>query len=326
MYQEKIVYLDCHTVNPGDLPWGGLEKFTRLECYERTPVEQVVERVGDARIIITNKTRLTADLLQQMPQLKLICVSATGFDVVDVEAATLRGITVCNCAGYSTECVAQMVIAHLLNITNKVAHYTQTICHENAWSKSPDFCYWNGAILELHRMKAAIVGWGNIGKAVADRLRSFGVALHAVTSKAENELPADVKKVTLQEAFSTCDVVSLNCPLNTQNTGSINQTLLKNCKTGLILINTARGGLINEQDVAEALHRGTLGAYACDVLAHEPALPDNPLLKAPNVSITPHIAWAAPGARSKIIEILAQNIEAFLKGEPINVVNSPLKK
>lgn len=320
MCSEKIVYLDCHTVNPGDLSWGSLGEFAGLVCYERTHPEEIVARVGDARIVIVNKVRLTDEIFAQLPQLELVCVSATGYDVVDVVAARQRGITVCNCAGYSTECVAQMVVAHLLNVTNAVAKYSNEVCEEKKWSNSDDFCYWDEPIRELHHMHAAIVGFGNIGQAVADRLRPFGVHLSAVTSKPQCALPADVQKISVEEAFATCDVVSLNCPLTPENNGFVNATLLNGCKQNLILINTARGGLINEEAVANALHEGRLGAYCCDVLAHEPALVDNPLLGAPRVSITPHIAWAAPGARSRIIEILAQNIRNYLGGTPSNVV------
>ena len=321
--QCKIVYLDCHTVNPGDLSWGGLSQFTNLVCYERTSPEQVVERIGDAPIVITNKTKLDATIFSQLPHLKLVCVSATGYDVVDTIAAAQYGITVCNCAGYSTECVAQMVLAHLLNLTNQVAHYTTAVCQEGAWSQSPDFCYWDGAILEVHRMKIAVVGYGNIGKAVIDRLRPFGAHLCVVTSKSQEELPADVEKIDLVEAFRSCYVISLNCPLHAGNREFVNSELLSQSNPNLVLINTARGGLINESDVAEALTEGRLGAYCCDVLTHEPAMPDNPLLSAPRVSITPHIAWAAPGARSRIIEILSYNIENFLQGHPVNVVSCP---
>lgn len=320
MFEEKIVYLDCHTVNPGDLSWGALGQFRNLVCYERTAPEQVVERIGDSRIVITNKTRLSEKEFSQLPALELVCVSATGYDVVDVEAARRHGVTVCNCAGYSTECVAQMVVAHLLNVTNQVAHYSHEVCNEGAWTSSPDFCYWKGVIMELHRMSVAIVGFGNIGRAVADRLRPFGTKIYAVTTKPEGQLPQDVTKVELEEAFKICDAVSLNCPLSPGNREFVNARLLAVSKPGLILINTARGALVNEADVAQALHEGRLGAYCTDVLANEPALPDNPLLSAPRVSVTPHIAWAAPGARSRIIEILAENIKNYLAGTPSNVV------
>lgn len=320
MEHEKIVYLDCHIVNPGDLSWGSLADFPGLVCYDRTRPEEVVDRVGDARVVIVNKVRLTDEVFAQLPCLRLVCVSSTGYDVVDVEAARRRGIVVCNCAGYSTESVAQMVMAHLLAVTNAVESYSRQVCKENAWCNSKDFCYWTEPIRELHGMRVAVVGYGNIGQAVCNRLRPFGVEMYAVTSKNAAELPTDVRKISVDEAFASCDVVSLNCPLTAQNAGFVNRKLLSGSKPGLILINMARGGLIVEQDVADALHEGRLGAYCCDVLAHEPALSNNPLLQSPRVYITPHIAWASPGARRRIIEILAQNIRNFLNGCPSNVV------
>ncbi len=317
----KIVYLDCYTVNPGDLDWGGLATLGELTCYERTAPEEILPRIGDAPIVITNKVHLTEEIVSACPTLRLVCVSATGYDVVDVKAARRHGITVCNCAGYSTKAVAQTVTAHLLEVCNQVGHYTHTICHEGEWTGSRDFCYWNRPIIELEGLKAAIVGFGNIGRAVADRLHAFDVHLFAVTSKPQEQLPDYVTKISTEEAFAQCDVVSLNCPLTPENAGFVNAALLAKSNPHLILINTARGGLIDEQAVATALHDGKLRAYCCDVLSHEPALADNPLLSAPHVYITPHIAWAAPGARRRIIEIMTANIRGFLAGNPINVVS-----
>ena len=317
----KIVYLDCYTVNPGDLDWGGLATLGELTCYERTAPEEILPRIGDAPIVINNKVHLTEEIFSACPTLRLVCVSATGYDVVDVKAARRHGITVCNCAGYSTKAVAQTVTAHLLEVCNQVGHYTHTICHEGEWTDSRDFCYWNRPIIELEGLKAAIVGFGNIGRAVADRLHAFDVHLFAVTSKPQEQLPDYVTKISTEEAFAQCDVVSLNCPLTPENAGFVNAALLAKSNPHLILINTARGGLIDEKAVATALHDGKLRAYCCDVLSHEPALADNPLLSAPHVYITPHIAWAAPGARRRIIEIMTANIRGFLAGNPINVVS-----
>ena len=318
---EKIVYLDCYTVNPGDLDWDELANIGQLVCHERTETADVVSRIGDARIVITNKVHLGEETFTACPHLKLICVAATGYDVVDVKAARSHGITVCNCAGYSTKAVGQAVVAHLLEVCNQVGSYTRSICHEGEWTGSQDFCYWKHPIIELDGLKVAIVGFGNIGQAVADRLRPFGVRLHAVTSKPQEALPTDVQRISLEEAFATCDAVSLNCPLDDRNRGFVNDELLHRCNPNLILINTARGGLINEAAVAHALTDNRLRAYCCDVLSHEPALADNPLLTAPRVYITPHIAWAAPGARRRIIEILTQNIRGYLAGTPCGVVN-----
>lgn len=317
----KIVYLDCHTVNPGDLDWGELTELGELQCYDRTAPDEIIPRIGDAEVVITNKVPLTEATFTACPRLRLVCVSATGYDVVDIQAARAHGIPVCNCAGYSTQAVAQTVVAHLLEVCNQVGHYSRTICEEGEWTGSRDFCYWNRPIIELSGLRVAIVGLGNIGQAVADRLRPFGVRLCAVTSKSADQLPADIRKVTLDEAFTQCDVVSLNCPLTPENRAMVDARRLASVNPGLILINTARGGLIDEQAVADALTAGRLRAYCCDVLSHEPALADNPLLTAPRVYITPHIAWAAPGARRRIIDILIRNIKAYLDGHPTGVVN-----
>ena len=321
IYEDKIVFLDSYTLNPGDIDWAEMKGCPGMVCYERTSPDEVVERIGDARIVITNKTKLGEKEFAQLPHLELVCVAATGYDVVDIVSAKKHGIVVCNCAGYSTKAVAQMVVAHLLEVTNHVGHYTRETCLEKKWSSNPDFCYWNAPLRELEGMKVAIVGLGNIGKAVAERLLPFGVELYAVSSKSVAEMPAQVTKITIDEAFEQCDVVSLNCPLNSNNRGFVNEALLSHVRKGLILINTARGGLIDESAVAESLKKGELGAYCCDVLGKEPAASDNPLLSAPNVYMTPHIAWASPAARMRIIRILAENITAYLGGNPISVVN-----
>ena len=321
IYDGKIVFLDSFTLNPGDIDWAELKGCPGLVCYGRTAPEEVLERIGDARIVITNKTKLNESHFFKLPNLEFVCVAATGYDVVDIVAARQHGITVCNCAGYSTNAVAQMVVAHLLEVTNHVGHYTREVCQEKLWTKSADFCYWNAPLIELEGLKVAIVGFGSIGKAVSERLRPFGVELYTVSSKNQEQLPEDIRKIGLEEAFSSCDIVSLNCPLNPKNAHFVNENLLSKSKEGLILINTARGGLIDEAAVAKALSKGVLKAYCCDVLASEPAKADNPLLEAPNVYMTPHIAWASPAARRRIIKILATNIKSYLSGSPVGVVN-----
>ena len=321
IYKEKIVFLDSYTLNPGDIDWAELKGCPGMVCYDRTRPEEVLERIGDARIVITNKTRLNEAHFSKLPNLELICVAATGYDVVDIAAARQHGITVCNCAGYSTHAVAQMVVAHLLEVTNHVGHYTREVCQEKRWAASTDFCYWNAPLMELEGLKVAVVGYGHIGQAVVERLRPFGVRLFTVSSKSAEELPADVQKITVEEAFSTCDVVSLNCPLHPGNAQFVNADLLSKANHDLILINTARGGLIDEAAVSAALSKGMLKAYCCDVLASEPAKADNPLLQAPHVYMTPHIAWASPAARRRIISLLATNIAAYLNGAPVSVVN-----
>lgn len=315
----NIVFLDGYTTNPGDLSWEPFRQFGNFTVYDRTAPADVIERAKDAEILILNKPELTAHHLDQLPKLKFICVASAGYDTIDVEAARTRNIPVSNAAGYGNAAVAQMAVAHLLNVTNQVAHYAK-INREGFWTKSKDFCNREHAQIELTDKKVCIVGYGNIGKRLADLLRPFGVKLFAVTSKPQNELQ-DVTAISLQEAFKTCDIVSLNCPLTSKNDQFINKELLSQSKRGLILLNTARGRLVNEQDIADALKDGQLGAYCCDVLSQEPPRADNPLLSAPNAHVTPHIAWATTEARQRIIDLLIDNIKSFLDGKPKRLVN-----
>lgn len=316
----NIVFLDGHTLNPGDISWQAFEVLGHFTVYDRTRRSDILPRAAEADILIVNKTPLEAAHFEALPQLKLVCVAATGYDVVDVEAARRHHIPVCNAAGYGSRAVAQMVTALLLEVTNRVGHYAQAN-REGFWSRSDDFCYWNFPLTELVDKRMAIVGFGHIGQCVADIMRSLGLRLYAVSGKPQEALPPDVKKITLETAFSDCDIVSLNCPLTPANAGFVNRTLLEKARRGLILINTARGKLIDEHDVAEALRDGRLGAYCCDVLSSEPPAPDNPILSAPNAYVTPHIAWATAEARQRIIRIIVDNIKAYLAGRPINVVN-----
>ncbi len=317
---QNIVFLDAKTLNGGDLTWDAIERFGQLTVYDRSTADEVVERAAEADIILLNKTPLRAEHFDRLPRLRLVCVAATGYDVVDVEAARRRGIPVCNCAAYGTGAVAQMVVAHLLEVCNRVGHYAAQN-RQGFWSKSPDFCCWDEPLVELEGKRLAVVGFGNIGRAVTELLRPFGMQLSAVTSKAQADLPADVRKVSLAEAFAESDVVSLNCPLTAQNRGFVSAELLATARPGLVLINTARGALIDEQAVADALQEGRLGAYCADVLSVEPPPAENPLLSAPRAYITPHVAWATDEARQRIVEIIAANIEGHLSGAPRNVVN-----
>lgn len=318
----NIIFLDGYTVNPGDLSWEAFEALGTFRSYDRTPPELVMERASEADVLIVNKTRLGEKHFARLPRLRLLLLAATGYDTVDVAAARRYGIPVCNAAGYANESVAQAVVAHLLNFTNRVGDYAQRN-REGFWSQSPDFCACESGLTELTGKRVAIVGFGHIGATVARLLRPFGIKLFAVTSKAESSLPADVRKLTLEEAFRTCDAVSLNCALTAENTGFINRRLLAEgaLKPGLVLINTARGGLVNEADVAEALRAGRLGAYSTDVLSQEPPPADHVLLSAPRCYVTPHNAWATREARIRIVDIMAENLRAFLAGKPQNVVN-----
>lgn len=316
----NIVFLDGFTLNPGDISWDAFRQLGNFTVYDRTASDEVTVRGANADILIVNKTRLTKEHFSALPRLKLVCVAATGYDVIDVKAAREHGIPVCNAANYGSRAVAQMVLALILEVTNRVGEYAAAN-RSGLWSGSKDFCCWNQPLMELTDKRVAIIGFGNIGKQVACLLRPFGVKLYTVSSKSQDKLPEDILKISLEEAFSTCDIVSLNCPLTSENKEFVNVQLLENIKQGLILINTARGKLINEEAVAQALKEKRLGAYCCDVLSQEPPLPDNPILSAPNTWVTPHVAWATAEARKRIISIIERNINAFLDGHPENIVN-----
>lgn len=316
----NIVFLDGYTINPGDLTWQPLEALGNLTVYDRTEPDEVLQRAAGAEVLIVNKTCLTADHFEALKSLKLVCVAATGYDRIDTAAARRQGIVVCNCAGYSSLSVAQMVVSLLLEAFDSVGFYAEQN-RRGAWSESPDFCYTVKPRVELAGKRMAIVGFGNIGRTVACIMQAFGMKLYAVSSKADHELPAEVHKISLEDAFATCDIVSLNCPLTAQNRGFVNASLLARANPRLVLVNTARGALVDEQEVAEALQQDRLGAYCTDVLTHEPPASDCPLLSVPNCYITPHIGWDTIEARRRILTILVDNIRAFQTGSPISVVN-----
>ena len=274
---------------------------------------------GD-QVIILNKVRITAEILDRLPRLRLILVAATGYDVVDVAAARERGVTVCNVPAYGTLAVAQHTLALLLEVTNRVGHYAQ-LNREGYWARSRDFSLWDEAVEELSGVRVSLIGMGNIGRKVAELLRVLEAEVCAVTSQDESTLPTGVRKITLDEAFATSRIVSLHCPLTEQNRSFVNASLLERAAPGLILVNTARGALIDDIAVAEALQSGRLGAYACDVLSTEPPAADHPILSAPNTFVTPHIAWATAAARGRIVRIMAENLKAFLADTPQNVVS-----
>lgn len=315
----KIVILDGFTANPGDLEWKRLDKLGTLIVYDRTPSSEVVARCEGAEIVFTNKTPLSAESLSALPSLKFIGVLATGYNIVDVVKASEMGITVCNVPAYSTMSVAQNVFALILDITNSVAHYTREV-KAGKWSSCEDFCYTNTPLVELAGKQLGIIGYGNIGKRVAQIAISFGMTVGAYTSKSEAEI-APVMKMDLDTLFSTSDVISLHCPLTDSTTHLINSERLKMMKPTSILINTGRGPLVDERALADALRNGEIAAAGVDVLSQEPPRPDNPLLSAPNVRITPHISWATLEARKRLLDISVQNLEFYLAGSPRNVVN-----
>ena len=315
----KIVILDGYSANPGDLSWKALEQYGELTVYDRTKPSETVERAADADIVLTNKVILGRDEICQLPQLKYIGVLATGYNVVDTEAAHQRGIIVTNVPAYSTESVAQMVFAHLLTVTNRTEHYAIQN-REGRWSKNPDFCYWDEPLTELAGKTFGIVGLGNIGKRVAQIALAFGMKVKAVTSKPANSLPDGVEKAPLDELLATSDVLSLHCPLTDTTRHLVNAETLSKMKPTAIVINTGRGPLVDDQAVADALQEGRLQAFCADVLTTEPPSADNPLLAQPHAYITPHIAWASTEARVRLLQIAIDNVRAFVNGKPQNVV------
>ena len=316
----QIVLLDGYASNPGDLTWAPLRELGELTVYDRTAPDQVVERARDAEIIVTNKVTLDRTLLEQLPQLRLICVLATGYNTIDTLAARERGITVCNVPAYSTDSVAQMVFAQILNLTNHVAHYARQT-REGRWSRNPDFCYWDTPVHELAGKTLGIVGLGHIGSKVARIASDFGMDVFAYTSKNSTDLPGYIQKTTLEGLLAVSDVLTLHCPLTPDTHELINRRTLDSMKPGALLINTGRGPLVNENDVAEALASGQLGGYGADVMCSEPPSADNPLIAQPGAFITPHIAWASVEARTRLLEATFQNVRMYLAGTPQNVVN-----
>ena len=315
----KIVILDGFTANPGDLSWKGLEELGMLTVYDRTRPEETVARAAEADIVLTNKVIINREMMAQLPQLKYIGVLATGYNVVDIEAAHERGIIVTNVPAYSTESVAQMVFAHLLTVTNRTEHYAIQN-RQGRWSKNPDFCYWDFPHLELAGKTFGIVGLGNIGRRVAEIALAFGMQVKALTSKSADTLPAGIEKADLEVLLATSDVISLHCPLTDTTRHLINRDTLSKMRPSAILINTGRGPLVDDQAVASALAKGQLAAFCADVLTEEPPKANNPLLNQPNAFITPHIAWATEEARSRLLQVAISNVQAFLNAKPQNVV------
>lgn len=316
----KIVVLDGQGVNPGDISWNRIEELGELTVYPRTAPEEVLQHVGDAEIALTNKTVFDANIIAQLKNTKYIGVLATGYNVVDTKAARERGIVVTNIPAYSTDSVAQMVFAHLLNVSNHVDHYAEET-RNGVWSRCLDFCYWNTPLFELAGKTLGIVGLGHIGMKVAQIAQAFGMNVLAYTSKSPDQLPEWIRKTTLDGLLGASDVVSLHCPLTDTTRELMNSASIEKMRDGAILINTGRGPLVNEVDVADALASGKLGAYCADVLSSEPPSASNPLIGVPNAFITPHVAWATLEARLRLMDIAVCNIKSFLAGSPTNVVN-----
>ena len=315
----KIVILDGYTANPGDLSWSELEALGDVTVYDRTKPEDTVARAADAEVVLTNKVVLGRKEIEQLPHLQYIGVLATGYNVVDIAAAHEHSITVTNVPAYSTESVAQMVFAHLLTVTNRTEHYALQN-REGRWSGNPDFCYWDTSLTELAGKTMGIVGLGNIGHRVAQIALAFGMQVKALTSKSAEQLPAGIQKADLAELLSTADVLSLHCPLTEDTRHLVNARTLAMMKPSAIVINTGRGPLVNDADVADALSASRIAAYCADVLTEEPPRADNPLLHQPNAFITPHIAWATREARLRLLTTAIGNVRAFVEHHPQNVI------
>ncbi len=317
----KIVVLDGYTLNPGDLAWDRIKANGDLTVYNRTPAEQIVERAHGAEIIFTNKTPLTAEVLRNLPGLKYIGVLATGYNVVNTEAAKELGITVTNIPTYGTAAVAQFTLALLLEMCHHVGAHSEEVKH-GAWVNSPDFCFWNYPLIELASKTMGIIGFGRIGRAVAEIVQALGMKVLVYDSFKDSSLEkATLKYAELDELLADADIISLHCPLFENNKGMINRQTIAKMKDGVMIINTSRGPLIVEEDLAVALNSGKVAGAALDVLAIEPPKSDNPLLSAKNCIITPHIAWAPKESRARLINIAADNLEQFLAGNSVNVVN-----
>ncbi|MFS1019466.1 D-2-hydroxyacid dehydrogenase [Enterococcus casseliflavus] len=318
----KIVVLDGYALNPGDLSWQGFEELGEVTVYDRTSYtdkQEIIERIGDAEAILTNKTPITADVLKACPQLTYIGVLATGYNVVDLAAAKEQGITVTNIPSYSTNAVAQATFALLLEVTNQVGHHNRSV-HQGDWQTSKDFSYWQTPLMELAGKTIGLIGYGAIAQAVATIAHAFQLKVIYFNHRPKPAQADWAKQVSLTELYQEADIISLHVPQFPETEKMIDRTALAQMKSSAILINTARGGLIDEGAVAEALHTGQIAALAADVVSKEPIAADNPLLQAPNCYLTPHIAWAPVETRRRLMGIAVANLSGFKAGTPQNVV------
>lgn len=316
----KAVILDGYTENPGDLSWECIEKLVDLTVYLRTEPELVVERAKDADIVIVNKVHLTREVIAQLPKLKFVSTLATGFNQIDIKALKERGVSASNIPAYSTNAVAQMVFAFILELTNQTAAYTEDV-KSGTWSKCEDFCYWNKPLFELDGKTLGIIGFGKIGSRVADIGKAFGMKVIAYTPSGKKDGYPHITFTDLEDVLKNSDYISVHCPLTDATAGLINKEFISKMKSSAYIVNTSRGPVANEGDVKAALVNGDISGYGTDVLSTEPPSPDNPLLTAPNCLITPHVAWAAYETRLRLMGILEENIKGYLSGNPVNVVN-----
>jgi glycerate dehydrogenase len=316
----RIVVLDGHTVNPGDLPWDELAKLGELEVFARTPADSVVERARGAAVVVTNKTVLDGAALEKLPELRGISVLATGYNVVDVTAAQARGIPVCNVPAYSTASVAEHAVALMLELSHHVGLHARAV-RDGEWWRSPDFTFWKEPLVELAGKTLGIVGFGAVGRRVGALGLALGMNVLATPSRRVPEPPEGVEFSAADPLFSRSDVVTLHCPLTPETARLVRRERLATMKRGALIVNTARGGLVDEDDLVRALETGALGGAALDVLSVEPPPPDHPLLRAPRCIVTPHQAWTTFAARKRLLEATVENVRAILAGHPINVVH-----
>lgn len=317
----KIVVLDGYTLNPGDLSWEGLKKLGDVTVYDRTPADLVVERAQDAEIIFTNKTPLGEDLLGQLPALKFIGVLATGYNIINTDVAKQKGISVANVPGYGTASVVQLTFALLLELTQHVKHHSDAV-REGKWARSVDWCFWDFPLIELAGKTMGIIGFGSIGEKVGDIATAFGMnIIGSKRHQTDQSHRANFRWAEIPELLEQSDVVSIHCPLTPDTQGLINKENLALMKPSAFLLNTSRGPIVMDQDLADALNSGVIAGAGIDVLSKEPPAADNPLFTAKNCLITPHIAWATKEARSRLMDMTVQNLATFLDGKPVNVVN-----
>lgn len=316
----KIVVLDGYTLNPGDISWDGLHAFGEVTVYDRTPAAEVIARIGDAEIVYTNKTVLSADVLAACPNIKFIGVLATGYNVVDVAAAKAQGIPVCNVPTYGTDAVGQFSIAMLLEICHHVAHHSDAV-HDGKWTNCQDFCFWDYPLIELAGKTMGIIGFGRIGQSTGRIAKALGMKVVAYDSMQSEAGKALADYVSLDELLANADVISLHCPLFAETEGIICKDSITKMKDGVIILNNSRGPLIVEQDLADALNSGKVFAAGLDVVSTEPIKPENPLLGAKNCIITPHISWAPKESRARLMAVAVENLAAFVGGKAQNVVN-----
>ncbi len=319
----RIVVLDGYTGNPGDLTWEGFERLGDVTVYDRTQVSdpaEIIRRIGDAEIVITNKTPVSETTLAACPGIRYIGVLATGYNIVDAAAAKARGIPVTNIPAYGTDAVGQFAIALLLEVCHRIGHHDRAV-HAGRWTKSPDFCFWDYPLIELSGKTIGVIGFGRIGQVTGRVAKALGMRVLASDASQTDAGREIARYVGLSELFAASDVISLHCPLTAETADLINAAAIAQMKDGVILINNARGPLINERDLADALQSGKVAAAGLDVVSVEPIPADNPLLTAPNCIITPHISWAPRESRARLMDIAAENLRRFAEGNPVNVVN-----